>query len=388
VLHFRRHQLEIYNSAHIDHYDGDVRRSGSQLLLNYAYGHPESSLLLFPYSPVVNYVNHDATKFNAELRWSSAFSSHHADWLERTPDDLVSEAHAGLVMELVATREIQAGEEVLLNYGPAWEHAWQDYVKNQWRPTPEDQSYVSATQLNLNVRDLRTRAELQGDEVAASVLANVYTVCYVKIFDEQLGTDGKMMFDWKFHPALTEDADYSYPCHVVERKTAGAVDNLAENGSKNTVDSTTYTVVLKRDNDVVSVEGFPRAAIRYVDQPYTSDLFLPTAFRHAIDIPDHMLPAAWRDSPKSSAMKSGLLTSWIPVTFTSYTWWPSLSLPLYAVLSVLLVFYLSRKCRRHLAITKCLCAHEPEKKSATTSEECDFCSEIISGEKLLRHRRP
>jgi hypothetical protein len=382
LLHFRRHQLEVYNTAHIDRYDGDLRRSGSQLILNYAYGHPESSLLLFPYSPVVNYVNHDATKVNAELRWSSAFSSHHADWLERTPDDLESEAHAGLVMELVATREIKAGEEVFLNYGPAWEQAWQDYVKNKWRPTPEDQSYVSATQLNLYVRDLRTRNELQGDEVAASVLATVYTVCYVKIIDKQVGTDGKKIFDWNFYPALTEEADYSYPCHVIERKNAWTRDNLADNGSKNTVDSTTYTVALKRgDDDIVSIEGLPRAAIRYVDQPYTSNLFLSTAFRHAIDIPDHIVPAAWRDMPKSS-------TSWIPATYMSDTWGPSLSMPLYVVLVSVACLFLSRKCRRHLATSNCLCAHEPEKKSSTTSEECVFCSESISGEQVLRQRRP
>jgi hypothetical protein len=337
LLHFRRHQLEVYDSAHVDHYDGDVRKSGrSQIILNYAYGHPESSLLLFPYSPVVNYVNHDATKFNAELRWSSAFANHHTDWLDRTPDDLESEAHAGLVMELVATREIQAGEEVFLNYGPAWEQAWQDYVKNEWRPSPADKAYVSATQLNLNVRVLKTRTELQGDEVASSDLANVYMVCYIQLINEQVGIDGKEKFDWKFYPSLAEEADNAFPCDVVERKTSETPNNLGDNGSNNAVDSTTYTVVLKRDVlDLIRVEGIPRAAIRFVDQRYTSDLFLPTAFRHAIDLPDHMVPAAWRDGPKSGIVTSGIL---VLVTFNSYTWQPPLSLSAVVLAGVACLF--------------------------------------------------
>jgi hypothetical protein len=133
---------------------------------------------------------------------------------------------------------------------------------------------------------LKTRTELQGDEAASRVLANVYLVCYIKFSKEVVGTDGKAKFDWKFYPALIGNAASAYPCDVVERKTAETPANLADNGSNNTVDSTTYTVVLKRgDKDLVRVEGMPRAAIRFGDQRYTSDLFLPTAFRHAIDIP-------------------------------------------------------------------------------------------------------
>jgi hypothetical protein len=384
LLHFRRNQLEVYSSAHTDFYDGDVRKIGSQLLLNYAYSHPESSLLLFPYSPVVNYVNHDATKVNAELRWSSAFASHHADWLERTPDDLECEPHAGLIMELVATRDIQDGDEVFLDYGQAWEQAWQDYVKNKWRPTPEDEAYVSATQLNLNVRFLKTRTEIEGDEAARSVLANVYTVCYIKLIDKPAGTDGKVKVDWRYHPALTEAADNAYPCDVVERTIVETPDDLAGNGLDNT-----YTVVLKVDeNNLKSVEGIPRAAIRFVDQRYTSDQFLPTAFRHTIGIPDHMVPEAWRDMPKISPMTSGIVSSWIPVTFMSYTWWPSLPLSVVLV-GVAYLFSSQKRLRKvtlQLAIAKRPYSYEPGKKSSTPSADCEACSESSSKEPLLRHR--
>ena len=49
----------------------DGETTGHQLLLNYCYGHPGSSLLLYPHAPTVNFVNHGgAGRSNAELRWS------------------------------------------------------------------------------------------------------------------------------------------------------------------------------------------------------------------------------------------------------------------------------------------------------------------------------
>jgi hypothetical protein len=40
-----------------------------QLLLNHCFGHTNSSLLFFPYVPVVNLINHDSVKTNAKLQW-------------------------------------------------------------------------------------------------------------------------------------------------------------------------------------------------------------------------------------------------------------------------------------------------------------------------------
>lgn len=84
--------------------------------MNYCYGHPESSLLLFPYAPSINYVNHHHTKYNAEVRWST-HASHKGEWLEMAPREMVVLDHAGLIMDMVATRDIEVGEEIYLNYG-------------------------------------------------------------------------------------------------------------------------------------------------------------------------------------------------------------------------------------------------------------------------------
>jgi len=45
----------------------------------------------------------------------------------------------------------------------------------------------------------------------------------------------------------------------------------------------------------VLVEDVPRTIFHWLDKPYTSDTFLPTAFRHDVRIPDELFPKAWRN---------------------------------------------------------------------------------------------
>jgi len=56
---------------------------------------------------------------------------------------------------------------------------------------------------------------------------------------------------------------------------------------------------------VGKLNDVPRQAFKYFDRPYTSDTFLPNAFRHHIGIPDDMFPEAWRnDKPVYLGLKS------------------------------------------------------------------------------------
>ena len=103
--------MEVYDADDMDDPDTHVYRVGTQLIMNYCYGHPDTSLLLFPYAPVVNYINHNSTAFNAKLAWSK-HPSHKADWLERLPESIDREDHTGLMMDLIATRDIAAGEYI------------------------------------------------------------------------------------------------------------------------------------------------------------------------------------------------------------------------------------------------------------------------------------
>jgi len=85
--------------------------TGMQLAVNYAYGHPSSSLLFYPTGGGAALINH-SDKPNAEMVWSD-HPSNQKDWFELDPMELVSpdNAYFGLMMEIVATKDIKEGEE-------------------------------------------------------------------------------------------------------------------------------------------------------------------------------------------------------------------------------------------------------------------------------------
>jgi hypothetical protein len=277
LVHLRRHHMEVYNAEGLDDPDSQVWRLGTQLLLNYCYGHRDSSLLLFPYAPVVNYVNHHKTAYNIELQWSS-HPSQHAEWLKRTPDDLDREEHAGLLMELIATRDISAGEEIFLNYGDAWDEDWNQFLSNLWNPSEEDKEYLSAAALNLRSEALLTVDEQKVDPYVANVMIG----CFIGSLDENSESpDGVVLREWTTTPDMYHDADCLYECEIVERSDKEKY----------------YTVRVAKPNMKVKVlvGKVPREAIQFFDTTYTSDLFLRDAFRNEIQIPEAIFPSAWRD---------------------------------------------------------------------------------------------
>jgi len=104
-------------------YDEDGNRKGTQLLMNYCFGHNESSLLLCPNTNAI-LINHCSTRRgqcgpegpNAEYRWASGWDKDTDKWLEKSFDYIASQRQRGLAMEIVAIRDIQPGDEVCLHY--------------------------------------------------------------------------------------------------------------------------------------------------------------------------------------------------------------------------------------------------------------------------------
>eukprot|EP00957_Ditylum_brightwellii_P112762 8596150-Ditylum_brightwellii.AAC.1 len=92
LLHIRRDDTLNVHEDYND--DGTVETfHGYQLLLNYCFSHPRSSMLLLPYSPVVNYINHNGKEPNAFIRWSGS-KYHKSEWQDRTVEDITNnEAH-------------------------------------------------------------------------------------------------------------------------------------------------------------------------------------------------------------------------------------------------------------------------------------------------------
>jgi len=138
LLALKRDDLVIYGTDESqDHYRDTLnfdQIAGQELLLNYCYGDPESQLLLLPYSPMVNYINHDGKAPNAKIRWPDERSSTlllgrgPGEWLDLHPLDVLDKS-GRLMMEVVALRDIAEGEEVFVDYGSEWNDAWERYIR-------------------------------------------------------------------------------------------------------------------------------------------------------------------------------------------------------------------------------------------------------------------
>jgi hypothetical protein len=111
VIHFAdKSTLNIYNETRKRKvYKNKDQLLTTQLIRNYMFGHPESSVVLFPYSSNVAYINHHSTEFNAKLQWAKNFSFHNEDWLQKDVKFLDTQWRAGeylLFMRLGQHREI------------------------------------------------------------------------------------------------------------------------------------------------------------------------------------------------------------------------------------------------------------------------------------------
>ena len=136
---------------------------GQELLLNYAFSHPDSPMLLVPTAPLANFINHggpftsekpNSGGANVVVRWPEEDSNtgklfdwvfnngmgddykefdatahyEHNAWLKMHPLD-VMERSGKLAFEYVALRDIHNNEEILIDYGPLWDQAWNSFMR-------------------------------------------------------------------------------------------------------------------------------------------------------------------------------------------------------------------------------------------------------------------
>lgn len=267
----------------------------AQLLLNYCFGHRRSSLLLCPTSNAV-LINHSSQHSNAKLRWSKPSQNRlDSEFNYRTGgiEDLEIEKdnkfsfNTRLMFEVVATIDIEAGEEIYLDYGSEWELAFEEH-KRQWSP-PTNGDYVLPRELNANNATITLSSHLPPEYKYE---------CRLKS-DQQKTTSS----DYEDYHAVVEivgqslhddnDFKFWYPCSVVDYNDDGAF--MVDVYSKEEFD----TIISKFIN-------IPRDCIRWTAAPYSSNHHLASAFRHYIPIPDSIFPHRWRtDYLKTSSLNLG-----------------------------------------------------------------------------------
>jgi len=306
--------------------------SSSQLILNYSFGHKDSSLLFYPYGMNINFINHRPTSTsaidagatattsdgnseqkyrgkiaNAKLEWTDA-KYHRPELLALSPDKLMASEGAfyGLGMDIVATRDIQPDEEIFIDYGPLWQQKWEEHVQNWnhemvWDTKASD---LNSAMMNSSSDGGRNYFYTQ-DEIESLKQANTYdipdsimTVAYLEWEDEgqtdKLSSEKKNSGTWYQFDKTTAREGYALkPCVVVDRYRPSSSDGETTTRS----DNYEYTVeIYDTVNDMVEfVKNVPQKYIRYLDKPYTSDIHSKDAFRHYIEIPDEIFPEAWRD---------------------------------------------------------------------------------------------
>jgi len=273
VMHMNREKVRTFGDDNVE--------GPEQLIVNYSYSHKESSLILFPYSPVVNFVNNNAdkSKVNTRIRWSTS-KYHKKEWEDLTVKELLGNKRAGLMLEMVATKDIEFGEEIFLDYGSEWDSAWEAYVENWESPKP---GYRPIHALNV-MEVLKTETEFIFENYTYP--ENAMTICFMdKRINNRKDLKGAQ---WQSYRADSRRFADSRPCEVVQR--------IAKFDKETGKDVFYYNARIENEKGAsLIVEGIPRDAIEIVNKSYTSDQHLPNGFRHPIHIPDEIFPVKWKN---------------------------------------------------------------------------------------------
>jgi hypothetical protein len=252
-----------------------------QLIFNYMYGHKNSNLMLWPIAPAVNAINHNTgDRVNAKIQWST-FPHHKAEWLNKTTDEILAIFKSGLVLDYVATKDILAGEEIFIDYGPDFEKAWNNHVRT-WTPDIDSLNYKSSWHFISNEEVIRTIEEEPYPQ-------NVMVYCSIpqnrwfKEADRVKTPFGEALVWVKNDPDMhLTSFENSKPCKILERWWDEEANDYL------------YSVMV---ND--SERGdFLITEVQYiflVDAKYSIDHFLPNVFRHEIHVPEGLYPDRWLD---------------------------------------------------------------------------------------------
>jgi hypothetical protein len=262
---------------------------GSQLLYNYCFGHPQSSVLFYPYGMTVNFINHKPTGkgANAKIVWTNA-TYHDGDLFYLTVEDLKNErAIVPLGFDIVATRDIAADEEVFIDYGDEFEEALWNHYK-EWekkRSWPKQ-----ALEMNAAVATGKTTF-VPVSMRAPDFPENILTACHAfgaSIDDDNISqreVDGLSVYNFDSTATSFNGHDLEL-CDILRLVSD-------EDTGENTFDVQIYPRSSEEETHIVL--GVPENHIMYVDMPYSSWAQAGGVFRHYIGIPDEIFPDAWKN---------------------------------------------------------------------------------------------
>ena len=278
------------------------RPAGYQLMMNYCFGHPDSTMMFSPYGPSVSFVNHDRERANVRLEWSDP--DH--EWLSRSVDQMESTYNAQLSFDLIATRDIEAGEEVFLDYGVEWQAAWDEYVEG-WSAPAGSEHFIDADDMNSNKEHelLRTMTEQEMDPYPANVMTRCrfYSSSSDKGWDNPVKEPLLYQLPWKSGYSKSQH----HPCTIVQRRRESEASGdflytvLIHPVQESTLGKwgeESYRQGGLPKGKTAMIIDMPRNAIEFQSRRYQRDFHLASAFRHEIVVPDELFSKSWRNLAK------------------------------------------------------------------------------------------
>ena len=276
-----REQLKLFKER-----NGRRREAGHQLILNYFFGHPDSSLLFFPTAPSVSLINHASLKeANAMIRWST-LPYHKSEWLNASLEEMKKKEATGLLFDIVATRDILRGEEILLYYGEEWEERWGQHIVN-WELKSSSRNLTDTlgakTIVDFNTEGqetIKTVAEFQQESLDSP---GIMTRCGFGLPGDADGLDGKKLKGYS-----TSDPKF-VPCEILDygpiEGTNTYVYQAKVEHTSNTGEKTLYAVKYEPGQNFMV----------YTDKPSSRDYYRKGAFRQFIGLSDEIVPSQWMD---------------------------------------------------------------------------------------------
>jgi hypothetical protein len=256
------------------------------LIVNYCLQAAGSDILFYPYGPAVNLINHGSVrshKANVAIRWAQDPIAH-PQWLDLPLKEFWEMTYpGGIVLEVVALRDIRPGEELFLDYGNGWEEAWNNHVASWKPPTGNALDYTYTGEMD-ETAPLRTMKEQQTKPYAK----NVGLMCNTPDWDREKSNK----ITWT-EPQWSWGMEGYVNCRILERTKGAHGDSVY------TVELMFNRHKLKYDPKIPMKDRYidkkvPRRAIRFIDLPYSSDEHLPGVFRHPIAMPDDLFPKQWK----------------------------------------------------------------------------------------------
>jgi hypothetical protein len=265
-----------------------------QLVVNYVLGHPKSPFVFYPYGTGVNLINHathNQLTPNVKFVWSEK-DYHDQKYLVM---DIATIEEDGVspfvhVMDLVATKDIMEGEEILLDYGESFDQHLRQFVDAYQRNLQEfSLGNESAAVLNAKNEPYRTIKE----QMTTPYPSDVLLLCDIDVEAASLSDSSSLEFLKDVEPKVEfiDSSFYSYAesSNSVEKKC----EILYHINSGDNENEPRYLVRVPSSGDFVYITDVPQSAFIFVDSPYSSPSQGAGSFRHYIGIPDDIFPKEW-----------------------------------------------------------------------------------------------